>query len=900
MIRSVSPLAVLLLAALWASPRPLEAQTPAAASPGGLTERPRLLHKVQPRYPPQAWDQDIEGDVVLLLQVDEKGKVESGEVVSTPGHEMEIAALVAAKELRFSPARLDGRPIKVRIRYTFRFRKAEKGVTALPPERAPEGWRPPDLRPKGTLTGRILERGTGKPLARVEVYLLDLDSAVLTDDQGYFTTMVSPGGYAITIHAPGHHPFQAVERVESARLVEVKYYVERRRGARYRTIVWGSEGKAVVGRTSLAGAEIHEVPGTLGDPIRVVMLMPGVTTSMTGMGYPVVRGALPGDTRYEVDGVQVPMLYHLLLGNSVVNPRFTSGILFQPGGYSVQHGQSPGALIRAAPPEEPEERSTFVDLSILHTSVFHAQPVGDDLTLMLAGRYGTLGLIIEGIASNMVFRYWDYQAKAIWTPTRRDRFEVLSLGASNVVGEKHLDDTESVLQLGFHRLTTRWRHGLKKGWFLLGLEGGQEGFVPPPSEQEIADEPPTRGGPVKPPGADTPPAQQEPGMKADYRYLAVRGKLSLSAGKDVEIHAGADAELQDFGFQVPDNVVSSGDNGLTADSWFELEWSPGKWTVLSGVRVDHYRYGDGRGQRQTSIDPRLAVGLELTDWLTAKASAGQYHGPSRVTLVEGPLVIGPVPGMMGFGLEQGLSNSTQLSASLEARLPWRFSARLQAYYSFLHTAMDFSLMGLNLGGDETPSPDDPGAKPEDPASEKDSLEMLQTNGRSYGLEFMLRRKLGDSVFGWLTWSMARSERDVQGFGTLPFVFDQRHVLNGVVSWEVGRNWTLGATLHYHTGRPYTPQWAGQCDPGQRLGKFDDKRWRCEGEPLSGRLPGYWRLDVRWQKRELYDTWYFDYYVDIINATFNWETIGYELDHRGEPKAIELPLFVPMTGVRGRF
>ena len=75
----------------------------------------------------------------------------------------------------------------------------------------------------------------------------------------------------------------------------------------------------MVGRTTLEEAERYEVPGTLGDPMRVVMLMPGVATSVTGLGYPIVRGALPGDTRYEVDEacgtvrpVRVPFLVPMI------------------------------------------------------------------------------------------------------------------------------------------------------------------------------------------------------------------------------------------------------------------------------------------------------------------------------------------------------------------------------------------------------------------------------------------------------------------------------------------------------------------------------------------------------------------------------------------------------------
>ena len=129
--------------------------------PQQLSRRPEVIEDAPLRYPPEAWENDIEGDVVLLLWVDAEGLVEAGEVVSTPGYGMELAALAAAKKMRFSPAELDGLPVKVKIRYTFRFRKPEHASRAQPPQLETARV---DQRPKGRLFGRVLQKGTGKPL----------------------------------------------------------------------------------------------------------------------------------------------------------------------------------------------------------------------------------------------------------------------------------------------------------------------------------------------------------------------------------------------------------------------------------------------------------------------------------------------------------------------------------------------------------------------------------------------------------------------------------------------------------------------------------------------------------------------------------------------------------------
>lgn len=114
------------------------------------------------------------------------------------------------------------------------------------------------------------------------------------------------------------------------------------------------------------------------------------------------------------------------------------------------------------------------------------------------------------------------------------------------------------------------------------------------------------------------------------------------------------------------------------------------------------------------------------------------------------------------------------------------------------------------------------------------------------------------------------------------------MVNAVASWEVGRHWTLGAAYHFHTGRPYTPEILDESDAS-----FG------HGPPFSERLPSFWKLDVRIQKREVYENWYFDFYIDVLNVTLNQETIGYEVDFGGR-RAQKSLFFVPMLGLRAVF
>lgn len=65
-------------------------------------------------YPLALWDQDIEGETLLRVRVTDTGVVDSVEVMESSGYAaFDSAAIAGARELRFEPARRDGKRIRV-------------------------------------------------------------------------------------------------------------------------------------------------------------------------------------------------------------------------------------------------------------------------------------------------------------------------------------------------------------------------------------------------------------------------------------------------------------------------------------------------------------------------------------------------------------------------------------------------------------------------------------------------------------------------------------------------------------------------------------------------------------------------------------------------------------------
>lgn len=80
-----------------------------------------LSARITPTYPEPARAEGIEGVVVLALTIGPDGRVESASVLSGLGHGLDEAALAASRRTRWTPATLDGKPIRSRRRFNVRF-----------------------------------------------------------------------------------------------------------------------------------------------------------------------------------------------------------------------------------------------------------------------------------------------------------------------------------------------------------------------------------------------------------------------------------------------------------------------------------------------------------------------------------------------------------------------------------------------------------------------------------------------------------------------------------------------------------------------------------------------------------------------------------------------------------
>jgi TonB family protein len=99
----------------------------------GEIEQPRpLMAEVPIEYPLHMWDQGMEGETLLRVRVGDTGAVDSVEVIESSGYtSFDSAAVAGARNLRFTPARQDGKRIEVWAQVPVRFSKHPRPDTLM-------------------------------------------------------------------------------------------------------------------------------------------------------------------------------------------------------------------------------------------------------------------------------------------------------------------------------------------------------------------------------------------------------------------------------------------------------------------------------------------------------------------------------------------------------------------------------------------------------------------------------------------------------------------------------------------------------------------------------------------------------------------------------------------------
>jgi len=423
------------LLALTASPAAAEvppAPVPAVEELPPLTREPALLNFVQAPYPEAAVAERREGNVKLLIEIDELGVVTSVSVLAPAGFGFDEAAVAAAQQFRFSPAEDATGPVPVAIEFSYGFvLDAVSHAGAVPAEAAVGAAEAPV-----TLEGSVVEMGTRRPLANHLVRIDSLDLDTQTDAEGKWSFRgVAPGRYTVRVVHPGYDTLEKPVEVVEGQVTNARLWVRNQSYADPGILGTYRRETDDVTRRTISMDEVRRIPGTFGDPIRVIQNLPGAARAPLGSGLLIIRGSNPEDSRVYIDGMYIPYIYHLGGFESVINPDLIDSVDYLPGGFGPKYGRSTGGVVDATTrtkfPERNELRwstdaldSGGVWLGSVGKSKEHGLGVGARASYIDA----ILPAFLDDEGFTVVPRWWDFQAKYQYQGNNPDKFSLLAFG----------------------------------------------------------------------------------------------------------------------------------------------------------------------------------------------------------------------------------------------------------------------------------------------------------------------------------------------------------------------------------------------------------------------------------------------------------------------------------------
>jgi hypothetical protein len=565
-------------------------------------------------------------------------------------------------------------------------------------------------------------------------------------------------------------------------------------------------GEHPPGSISLSRAEVRLLPGAFGDPFRAVDVLPGITPIASGIPYFFARGAPPGNVGYFIDGIRVPLLYHVALGPSVLNPAIIDRVDFYAGGYPASFGRFAGGIVAGETKEPPAAPHLEGSIRLIDTGLMVETPIKelgrlpflkrlDDVSgsFFAAARFSYTGLLLSALVPSVSLDYWDYQARLSLDVTPRDTLTIFAFGAHDFLATTQNGVKSTQFDTTFHRIDLRYDHRF----------GGPEDRI----RQAITF------------GYDQ--TNLDHGSYADDHSLASRTEITKRAADTVLLRAGLDAQLDGyhadlsggfFGENIPGAAAAFSNRlavtmGARADAVITV--TP-RFEVTPGVRVDFY---ESKGQTAAGVDPRLAARATIIKELRLVTLTALASQPPSFVL--------PLPGLT-LDLDGGLQRSWQSSIGLEADLPWDVSASVTVFRNAFFNMTDA------LGTEQPPTP----VQMTGPDGRMGTGFMrslfssltTRVDGSSIGMEVLLRRRLTRRLGALVSYTLSRSER-ILATGVVPSAYDRTHVMNVAGTYDFGRGYRGSTRIVFYTGTPADPT-----------------------KPALGRIPPFGRFDFRFEKR----------------------------------------------------
>ncbi|OQA12021.1 MAG: TonB-dependent Receptor Plug Domain protein [Bacteroidetes bacterium ADurb.Bin397] len=670
-------------------------------------------------------------------------------------------------------------------------------------------------QPKGkhTVSGYVKDQNTGEYLIGANVYIKELLKGTSTNQYGFYSITVEDGNYQLVISFLGYKeqviPIELNKDIrQNISLVDAAYITKE-------VVITGEkEDKNIqstqMGRVEMDVEKIKSLPAFMGevDILKTIQLMPGVQSAGEGNAGYYVRGGGPDQNLVLLDEAVVYNASHLFGFFSVFNADAVKNVSLIKGGMPAQYGGRLASVLDISMKEgNSKEYHMQGGIGFIASRFTIEGPIKKDTaSFIISARRTFIDLFLRepfvkkgSSAEGNSYFFYDLNTKINYRLSDKDRLFISGYFGRDVFSFRGRDSGFGVkVPWGNATGSARWNHLFNDRLFMntalifsdykFSFEAEQEQF-----EFKLFS------------------GIQDWNAKVDFNYfpsILHNVRFGVNYTYHIFTPSNVSARSGETEFDLGEIVKLYSHEGAVYvnDEWDISE----KLAVNVGVRYTHFNqvgpftryilnekrevsdtieYKSGQSiQMYNNIEPRLSGKYVLGKTSSVKASVTQNYqyihlaSLSSVSLPTDVWVPSSTLVKPQIGWQYALGYFRNFKDNL-----WETS--IEVYYKDMKNQVEYR----------------EGAQPDEDIKNNQDNNFVFGEGWSYGAEFFVKKTKG-RWNGWVGYTLAWTERkfvDLNDGKIYPAKYDRRHDVSIVLTYELNKKWTFGATWVYATGNSLT-------------------------------------------------------------------------------------------------
>jgi len=688
---------------------------------------------------------------------------------------------------------------------------------------------------KHTVSGEITDSETGETLIGATVMLKEAAGVgAVCNAYGYYSLSYNKGTYTLLVRSIGFETFE--KKIELTSDQNINFKLKPKTDILNEVLVTGEKKNdnitsGNIGVEKISIKDIEKIPVLFGEPdvIKTLTLMPGVSTSGEGSGGMFVRGGSSSQNLILLDEAIVYNPNHLLGFFSTFNSAAIKDLTLYKGTAPSQYGGRLSSVMDVKMNDGNNQKfKVGGGIGIISAKLNVEGPIVKNKgSFLITGRrtYADMFLKLssdEAINNNKLY-FYDFNAKANYKINDKNKIYL-----SGYLGRDVLSFADRFgIDWGNITGTLRWNHIWNPKLF------SNTSLIYSDYDYRVKINSDANNFSLT-------SVIKNWNLKHEFQYY-LNPKNKLTFGYNGFFHTITPGQLEVEEEDSDIKPIKIQDRFAVENALFiNNNWKPSlRWNINYGLRLstfnmigagDFYSYDDGLVTDTTTfetgeivksyihLEPRVNMSYIIDETQSLKASYARNtqnlhllqnsnsSTPSDIWIASSNNVKTEIGDQVSLGYFKNFKKDT-----------YQFS--VETYYKWMQNQID-----LKDGADIT-------------TNEHIEGELLFGKGRSYGLEFMLKKKYG-RFSGWVSYTLSRTEKQIDGINKGDWYAarqDATHNVSVVGIFDLSDKWSLSASWVYNTGNAVT---------------FPSGKYEINGdvqfyytERNGYRMPNYHRLDI---------------------------------------------------------